>query len=141
MINVILKLNFDMLAYKNYHNFFCQGVTMLKNCKIYFFLILLLNFWIVSAAQIQDLKTDPLPSWNEGPIKTALIEFVKTTSDPSHPHLMLLIHHDDAVREYSYGPDTKVGTFSNALMDEAKKQGWFVVSMKKDWKKIFSFER
>lgn len=49
----------------------------------------------------------------------------------------LLVHHDDAVREYAYGPDSKVGTFSVALMDEAKKQGWTVVSMKNDWKIIF----
>ena len=37
-------------------------------------------------------------------------------------------------------PDTKVGTFTQALYDEAKKQGWTVISMKNDWKKIFSFE-
>jgi phosphoglycolate phosphatase-like HAD superfamily hydrolase len=58
--------------------------------------------------------------------------------------LMMLVYHDDPVREYAYGPagnlpDTKVGTFSSALMDEAKQRGWIVVSMKKDWKQIFSF--
>ena len=37
-------------------------------------------------------------------------------------------------------PDTKVGTFTQALYDEAKKQGWIVISMKNDWKKIFAFE-
>ena len=37
-------------------------------------------------------------------------------------------------------PDTKVGTFTQALYDEAKKQGWTVISMKDDWKKIFAFE-
>jgi hypothetical protein len=55
--------------------------------------------------------------------------------------LMLLVHHDDAEREYSYGPDSKIGTFSDALMDEAKAKGWIVVSMKNDWKRIFAFER
>ena len=39
--------------------------------------------------------------------------------------LKMLVHHDDAQREYAYGPagglpDTQVGTFSQALMDEAK---------------------
>ena len=48
-------------------------------------------------------------------------------------------------REYAYGPaqglpDTKVGTFTQALYDEAKKQGWTVISMKNDWKRIFAFE-
>ena len=37
-------------------------------------------------------------------------------------------------------PDTKVGTFSQDLYDEAKKDGWTVISMKNDWKKIFAFE-
>ena len=34
-------------------------------------------------------------------------------------------------------PDTKVGTFTQALYDEAKKKNWTVISMKNDWKKIF----
>ncbi len=60
--------------------------------------------------------------------------------------LMMLVHHDDAEREYAYGPggglpDTKVGTFSQDLMDEAKKSGWVVVSMKNDWKRIFSSDK
>lgn len=54
--------------------------------------------------------------------------------------LMLLVHHDDAKREYGYAPDTKVGTFSNELMDVAKKNGWTVVSMKNDWRRIFPFD-
>ena len=59
--------------------------------------------------------------------------------------LMILVLHDDAQREYAYGPaqglpDTKVGTFTQALYDEAKKDGWTVVSMKNDWKRIFAFD-
>jgi phosphoglycolate phosphatase-like HAD superfamily hydrolase len=59
--------------------------------------------------------------------------------------LSMLVLHDDAKREYAYGPakglrDTKVGTFTQALYDEATKQGWIVISMKDDWKKIFAFE-
>jgi phosphoglycolate phosphatase-like HAD superfamily hydrolase len=56
-------------------------------------------------------------------------------------HLMMLVHHDDAAREYAYGPESKVGTFSDALMDEAKGRGWTIISMKNDWKRIFPFER
>jgi hypothetical protein len=37
-------------------------------------------------------------------------------------------------------PDTKVGTSTQMLCDEAKKQGWVVISMKNDWKRIFTFE-
>ncbi|MCI0573223.1 MAG: haloacid dehalogenase-like hydrolase [Myxococcaceae bacterium] len=54
--------------------------------------------------------------------------------------LMMLVHHDDAEREYAYGPASRIGTFSDALMAEAKKRGWTVISMKKDWKRIFPFE-
>ena len=55
--------------------------------------------------------------------------------------LMMLVHHDDATREYAYGPKSKVGTFTEALMAEAKKKGWTVISMKNDWKRIFPFEQ
>jgi hypothetical protein len=59
--------------------------------------------------------------------------------------LMMLVLHDDAQREYAYGPanglpDSKVGTFTQALYDEAKKDGWTVISMKNDWKRIFAFD-
>jgi hypothetical protein len=37
-------------------------------------------------------------------------------------------------------PDTKVGTFDQALLDEATARSWTVVSMKHDWKRIFAFE-
>ena len=57
----------------------------------------------------------------------------------------MLVLHDDPTREYAYGPaeglpDTKVGTFTQALYDEAKKDAWVVISMKNDWKRIFGFE-
>lgn len=57
----------------------------------------------------------------------------------------LLVLHDDAVREYAYGPalglpTPKLGAFTPALYEEAKKQGWTVVSMKNDWNKVFVFE-
>ena len=59
--------------------------------------------------------------------------------------LSMLVLHDDATREYAYGPaqglpDTKEGTFTQALYDKARKDGWIVISMKNDWKRIFAFE-
>jgi phosphoglycolate phosphatase-like HAD superfamily hydrolase len=59
--------------------------------------------------------------------------------------LAMIVLHDDAEREYAYGPAqglpaTKVGTFTQALYDEATKDGWTVISMKSDWKRIFLFE-
>ena len=60
--------------------------------------------------------------------------------------LAMLMLHDDAKREYAYGPaqglpDSRVGTFTQALYDEAKKKGWSVISMKNDWRNIFSFDK
>jgi hypothetical protein len=59
--------------------------------------------------------------------------------------LKMLVLHDDAKREYAYGPaeglpDTKVGTLTQDLYDEAKKDGRVVISMKNDWKRIFGFD-
>jgi hypothetical protein len=72
-------------------------------------------------------------------------EMLEYTGAGSGMRLMMLVLHDDAKREYAYGPaeglpDTKVGTFSQALGDEANKRGWVVISMRKDWKKIFTWE-
>jgi hypothetical protein len=33
-----------------------------------------------------------------------------------------------------------IGTFRQAPYDEAKKDGWTIISMKNDWKRIFAFE-
>lgn len=60
--------------------------------------------------------------------------------------LSMLLLHDDAKREYAYGPaqglpDTKVGTFTQALYDQAKKDGWVVISVKDDWKRVFAFDQ
>ena len=57
----------------------------------------------------------------------------------------MIVLHDDAKREYAYGPaqglpNSKIGTFPQALYDQAMKDGWVVVSMKNDWKRIFAFE-
>lgn len=54
----------------------------------------------------------------------------------------LLVLHDDASREFAYGParglpDVKYGFFTPALDELSKKNGWTVVSMKDDWKQVF----
>jgi hypothetical protein len=72
-------------------------------------------------------------------------EMLEYTGTGPGARLMMLVLHDDAQREYAYGPadglpDTKVGTFTQALRDEARQRSWVVISMKKDWKKIFSWE-
>jgi len=72
-------------------------------------------------------------------------EMLEWTGAGSGPRLKMLVLHDDATREYAYGPaqglpDTRVGTFTAALYDEAKKDGWTLISMKTDWKRVFPFD-
>ncbi|OGR31569.1 MAG: HAD family hydrolase [Desulfobacca sp. RBG_16_60_12] len=72
-------------------------------------------------------------------------EMLEYTGAGPGARLMMLVHHDDPQREYAYGPagglpDTRVGAFSQALLAEAKKRGWVVISMKNDWKKTFTWE-
>jgi hypothetical protein len=71
-------------------------------------------------------------------------EMLEYTKAGSGERLAILLLHDDREREYAYGPtqglpDTKVGTFTQGLYDEAKSKGWIVISMKNDWKRIFAF--
>ena len=72
-------------------------------------------------------------------------QMLEYTAAGDGARLEMLVLHDDPTREYAYGPaeglsDTKVGTFTQGLYDEAKKDGWVVISMKNDWKRIFGFE-
>ncbi len=75
---------------------------------------------------------------------TQMLEW--TQAGDGTTRLMMLVMHDDAKREYAYGPagglpDTHVGTFSEALLTEATKNAWVVISMKNDWKRIFAFDQ
>jgi len=51
----------------------------------------------------------------------------------------LLIHHNDAIREWAYDRNSSVGKLDKAL-DEANAKGWTVVDMKNDWRRVFPFE-
>jgi len=69
-------------------------------------------------------------------------EMLEYTGAGDGARLKMLVLHDDAEREYAYGPatglpDTKVGAFTQELFDEANRDGWIVISMKNDWKTIF----
>ena len=66
-------------------------------------------------------------------------QMLEYTQGGGGARLMMLVHHDDAAREFAYGAESKVGTFSDGLTAEAKTNGWTVISMKDDWKRIFPF--
>jgi phosphoserine phosphatase len=69
-------------------------------------------------------------------------QMLEYTQGGSGARFELLVLHDDAAREYAYGParglpDVKLGAFTPALDEYARKNGWTVVSMKDDWKQVF----
>jgi phosphoserine phosphatase len=62
-----------------------------------------------------------------------------TTIGNPRPSLGLIVHHDDDEREVAYDRDSPVGRLSTAL-DEAPRHGWVVVSMKRDWSRVFPMD-
>src|SRR3954452_7171271 len=83
-----------------------------------------------------------IAAFGNSPGDQQMLEYTKAGAGA---RLSMLVLHDDARREYAYGPakglpDTKVGTFPQALYDEAQRKGWVVISIKDDWKRIFAFD-
>ncbi|TCK02694.1 heat shock protein HslJ [Marinobacterium mangrovicola] len=52
------------------------------------------------------------------------------------PSLGLLLHHTDALREWSYDRKSLVGTLDHGL-DDADEKGWVLVDMKQDWNSVY----
>lgn len=72
-------------------------------------------------------------------------QMLEWTTAGAGARLGMLVLHDDAQREFAYGPaaglpESRVGTFPQSLYDEAKAKGWTVISIKKDWKRVFGFD-
>jgi phosphoserine phosphatase len=64
------------------------------------------------------------------------LEMLQYASTGPGRRLAVLVHHDDAHREYAYDRGSPVGALSAAL-DEAASRHWVVVSMRSDWRTIF----
>jgi phosphoserine phosphatase len=64
------------------------------------------------------------------------LQMLQWTAAGPGSRLMLLVHHDDAAREYAYDRASHFGKLDKAW-DEAVAKHWTVVSMKDDWKTIF----
>jgi len=68
------------------------------------------------------------------------LQMLQVTMAGEGRRLALLVHHDDAEREYAYDRKSRVGRLDEAW-DEAKARNWVVVSMKNDWTRVFAFEK
>ena len=67
------------------------------------------------------------------------LQMLQVTAAGEGRRLVLIVHHDDADREFAYDRDSHIGKLDKAW-DEARAKKWIVVSMKRDWKKVFAFQ-
>ena len=67
-------------------------------------------------------------------------QMLEWTAAGQGSRFMGLVHHTDAEREWAYDRASHIGKLDKAW-DEATAKGWTVVDMKKDWKKVFAFEK
>jgi phosphoglycolate phosphatase-like HAD superfamily hydrolase len=62
-------------------------------------------------------------------------EMLEWTTTGNGPRFGMLVHHDDAEREWAYDRESHIGKLAMGL-DEGPDRGWAIVSMKNDWKRI-----
>jgi hypothetical protein len=68
------------------------------------------------------------------------LEMLQWTAAGNGARFALLVHHDDATREWAYDREPAIGQLDKAI-DEASAKGWTIVSMKSDWRHVFPFEK
>jgi hypothetical protein len=69
------------------------------------------------------------------------VAMLQWTTSRMGPSFGLIVHHTDAEREYAYDRKPKSSGKLDLGFAEAKKNGWTMVDMKKDWKRVFAFEK
>ncbi len=62
-------------------------------------------------------------------------QMLEWTTSGSGPRLGVIVHHDDADREWAYDRDSHIGRLDRGL-NEGPERGWLIVSMKRDWQQI-----
>jgi len=68
------------------------------------------------------------------------LQMLQWTDAGTDAHFCLYVHHTDAEREWAYDRQSSIGRLDKGI-DEAQARGWTVVSMKNDWKTIFTPEK
>ncbi len=81
----------------------------------------------------QHIGRRPIAAFGNSDGDFQMLEWV--TAGPG-PRLGLLVHHDDAEREYAYDRKSHIGRLDRGL-DEGPRRGWTLVSIKRDWKTVF----
>jgi len=67
-------------------------------------------------------------------------EMLEWTTSGTGPRFGLIIHHDDALREWAYDRESHVGRLKRGL-EEGPQRGWVIASIQRDWKVVFPFEK
>ncbi len=63
-------------------------------------------------------------------------EMLEYTHTGEHPSLCLVVNHDDE-REYAYSGASATDPNAEPILDTAAAMGWTVVSMRRDWRRVF----
>ena len=79
----------------------------------------------------------PIAAFGNSDGDLAMLQWVTAGAGP---RFGLLVHHDDAEREFAYDRKSSVGRLDRGL-DAAPERGWTLVSMKSDWNRVFAFEK
>ncbi len=85
----------------------------------------------------QHIGRRPIAAFGNSDGDFQMLEWV--TAGPG-PRLGLLLHHDDAEREYAYDRKSHIGRLDRGL-DEGPRRGWTIASMKNDWKTVYPPKR
>jgi hypothetical protein len=67
-------------------------------------------------------------------------QMLQWTSSNTLPHMEIIVHHTDSIREWKYDRGSPIGKLEKGL-DDAPKYGWTIVDMKNDWKYIFPYNK
>ena len=63
-------------------------------------------------------------------------QMLEWTTAGAGPRLAVIVHHDDAGREFAYDRGSHIGKLERGL-DEGPRRAWTIVSMKDDWKTLY----
>jgi len=81
----------------------------------------------------QHIGRRPIAAFGNSDGDFQMLEWVTSGSGP---RFGLIVHHDDAEREYAYDRRSHIGRLDRGLT-EGPKRGWTIVSMKRDWKRVY----
>jgi len=69
-----------------------------------------------------------------------MLQYTTITGDRDNARFGLIVHHTDGDREWAYDRASHIGQLDKAH-DCAPQEGWLIVDMMKDWKRVFAAEK